>query len=100
MTAKEFFISVFGADVFDAPRTQPRSDRRAAAYTFMRTKMGMTYESIGKEIGRNHSTVMHGVNRFSGLLQNNDPDAIKIWHTILIKSHIILYSNDLLILDH
>lgn len=79
MTHRQFFIEIFGQDVFTGPRTGYKTDRRTAAYAFMSNVLKMKDAHIAEAIGRSRTTVIHGRQRFTDLLDSNDKIALAIW---------------------
>ena len=79
MTHRQLFIEIFGQDVFKDPRTGYKTDRRTAAYAFMSSVLKMEDARIAEAIGRSRTTVIHGRQRFTDLLDSNDKIALSIW---------------------
>lgn len=75
--------NIFGEDIFSGPKTRDRADKRLATYAFLRRVKDMTYIEIGRIVGRDHKTVMSGVERFEGLMQSGDKNAKLVWEKIV-----------------
>lgn len=94
MTLLQFFEEVYGENVFEAPRTQRKADMRTAAYTFSMRVLNMSESEIGKELGRNRTTVSQGIKRFEGLLEVGDKYARKIYIQLVERANSILTHTD------
>lgn len=94
MTLLQFFEKVYGENVFEAPRTQERTDKRIASYTFAKHVFKMNNSEIGKELGRNRTTVSQGIKRFEGLLEVGDKYARKIYIQLVERANSILTHTD------
>lgn len=74
---------IFGENIFEGRKTKERVDKRLAAYTFLRKKKELKYEEIGRMVGRDHTTIISGVDRFEGLLKNGDRGAMSVWDKLM-----------------
>lgn len=79
MTHLQLFIEVFGENVFTEPRNQYKTDRRIASYYFMHTVLDIGDSDTARALGRSRTAVIHGRQRFLGLMESGDKIAIAIW---------------------
>lgn len=59
-------------DILGDSRSKPIVKTRQVAMFCCREFLGMTYPEIGKTMGRDHSTVMHGCKQIREFVNNND----------------------------
>lgn len=70
--AEVFEVST--TDMLGERQTKPISRARWSVMLVLRDKRGMSYPAIGSKLGdRDHSTVIHGINRAKAIMQT-DPE--------------------------
>ena len=79
MTHLQLFTEIFGENVFTEPRNQYKTDRRIASYYFMHTVLDIGDSDTARALGRSRTAVIHGRQRFLGLMESGDKIAIAIW---------------------
>ena len=58
-------------DIYSKKHTAEVSDARKMCFYIIREVTNISYEEIGKEFNRNHSTVMYNVNKLGDILKQN-----------------------------
>lgn len=58
-------------DIYSKKHTADVSDARKMCFYIIREVTNISYEEIGKEFNRNHSTVMYNVNKLGDILKQN-----------------------------
>jgi chromosomal replication initiation ATPase DnaA len=54
-------------------KMQPETDARRVVAYLMRKHIGMVYKSIAMQLKRDHTTVIHNINKLQDLIFVNDP---------------------------
>lgn len=62
---------VSNEDIYSKKHTAEVSDARKMCFYIIREVTNISYEEIGKEFNRNHSTVMYNVNKLGEILKQN-----------------------------
>jgi len=62
---------IFDCDILAKNRIQKNVFGRAAFYQFMRRNSGLSLQKIGDLIGKNHATIIHGLQVHSELMRFN-----------------------------
>lgn len=75
-------------DIFSVRRSRSVADARMVAIYFARTLLGRSYPELGRAFARDHSTVMHAVQKVEERLQVDHAFAAKLDSVVsALRSH-------------
>lgn len=58
---------------------------RQMCFYILRKKKGMVFETIGREFGKDHATVLHGVRNIESLLEIKDFEITELFNRVKTK---------------
>ncbi len=73
-------VAVFGIeyeDLFSKKKRKPIAEARFMCFYILRIYFGWLYKKIGKEFGKDHTTIMHGVNKCKDYIKHDKIFKIK-----------------------
>jgi len=74
-----------GVDISINKRTRPLVYSRALFFKIARMKTGKSLAEIGKEVGRDHSSVLHGLKLFEQVISYNEQPYLDIYEKLMLE---------------
>jgi chromosomal replication initiation ATPase DnaA len=78
----QIYQNEFGIDIYFMKGRRKEIITKKQSLSYLLRLLGFNYVEIAKEVGIDHSTVIHSVKQFNTFLDIGDPESLEVYDTL------------------